>query len=199
MIYEDYMDITNKLNDIKKIWRNHGAIWQNIIIIGLRDESNSHKDIYNDFIIVANENEAHIFNASTDPGVYYTNNPIDSEGCAHLCYGYYPNAYIIGIHAKGTPWAHEALVQRGNKVTIWRDKNKNFQYDENEIIQSGYFGINIHKNLSDINHIGKSSAGCQVIQYLKDFDFFMKFIKSNKKEQNKFSYLLVNIKECSFL
>jgi len=154
-------------------------------------------DIYNDYIIAHDEHEAYMFNATTDPSVFFTNNPMAKEGCAHLCYGFYKNAYIIGIHAKGKPYQHEALVQRGNKVKIWRDINKNFVHDATEPIEEGYFGINIHKNLSTLNLIQYSSAGCQVIQYANDFEYFMNFVKLHA--QKFYSYLLCNIREVDFV
>ena len=191
------IDISNKIQSIKLLYRNHAAELQDVNILGLRDESNMRNDIYNDYIIAHDEHEAYMFNATTDPSVFFTNNPMVEGGCAHLCYGFYKNAYIIGIHAKGKPYQHEALVQRGNKVKIWRDKNKNFEQDEIEKVEEGYFGINIHKNLSSQTNILYSSAGCQIIQYVNDFGYFMQFIKQHK--QKYFSYLLINIKEINFL
>jgi len=191
------IDISSKIQQIRLLYRTHGADLQDVNILGLRDESNMRNDIYNDYIIAHNNHEAYMFNATTDPSVFFTNNPMVEGGCAHLCYGFYKNAYIIGIHAKGKPYQHEALVQRGNKVKIWRDKNKNFEQDEDEKVEEGYFGINIHKNLSSQTNILYSSAGCQIIQYVNDFGYFMQFIKQHK--QKYFSYLLVNIKEINFL
>ena len=191
------IEVTNRIQQLQILYRNHGAELQDVNILGLRDESNMRNDIYNDYIIAHNNHEAYMFNATTDPSVFFTNNPMVEGGCAHLCYGFYKNAYIIGIHAKGKPYQHEALVQRGNKVKIWRDKNKNFEQDEDEKVEEGYFGINIHKNLSSQTNIFYSSAGCQVIQYVNDFGYFMQFIKQHK--QKYFSYLLVNIKEINFL
>lgn len=191
------IEVTNRIQQIRLLYRNHAADLQSVNILGLRDESNMRNDIYNDYIIAHDEHEAYMFNATTDPGVFYTNNPLSDGGCAHLCYGFYKNAYIIGIHAKGKPYQHEALVQRGNKVKIWRDKNKNFEQDEIEKVEEGYFGINIHKNLSSQTNILYSSAGCQIIQYVNDFGYFMQFIKQHK--QKYFSYLLINIKEINFL
>lgn len=191
------IEISNRLREIRLLYRNHGAELQGVNILGLRDESNMRNDIYNDYIIAHNDHESYMFNATTDPSVFFTNNPMVDGGCAHLCYGFYKNAYIIGIHAKGKPYQHEALVQRGNKVKIWRDKNKNFEQDEDEKVEEGYFGANIHKNLSSQTNILYSSALCQVIQYVNDFGYFMQFIKQHK--QKYFSYLLINIKEINFL
>jgi len=191
------IEVTNRIQRLQILYRNHGAQLQSVNIIGLRDESNMHKDIYNDFIIAFDSKEAYMFNATTDPSVYYTQNPMDGVGCAHLCYGYYRNAYMIGIHAKGKPYQHEALVQRGNKVKIWRDVNKNFVQDATEPIEEGYFGINIHKNLSTLNLIQYSSAGCQVIQHVNDFEYFINFVKLHA--QKFYSYLLCNIREVDFV
>jgi hypothetical protein len=83
------------------------------------------------------------------------------------------------------------LQQIGNKVTVWRDKNRNHVNDD-DIVQSGYFGINLHHGFNS-KKVGKNSAGCQVIQSRDKFMLFMdNCVKSKLK---KFDYLLVNIND----
>jgi hypothetical protein len=158
-----------------------------INVFGIRNDEHMEDDLYNDHIgILTDSGDFYLFKGSTDPGVHYTENPLNSNGCAHLIEGYYKNAYIVGKH-KG----YEALVQQGNKVQVWRDRDKDFK-DNDGIKQWGYFGINIHYG-NDKDFIRYSSAGCQIIQYKKDFDEFMDIIRSSR--QKHFSYLLLNKNE----
>jgi len=94
-----------------------------------------------------------IYKGTVDPGLPYTEDPVNSAGCAHLKDGYY--TYVLGDH-KG----HEALVQ-GGPVDIWRDADEDSTEDASELDESGYFGINIHAGSGD--EVDDWSAGCQVV------------------------------------
>ena len=93
----------------------------------------------------------------------------------------------------GTHKTYKALVQRDN-VKVYRDKNKDLKYDlDSKTIQSGLFGINIHKSGKDSNIVDNWSAGCQVFKKEKDFNEFMSIInKSAEIFGNKFTYTLLN-------
>ena len=177
---------------IRKIYLSNGIPFEDFNIFGIRNEEEQ-KDAFNDFICVAAREAVFMFQGTTDPGRYWTENGgynPDKQGVAHLCYGYHKNAYMIGKHGD-----YDALVQWGAPVKIWRDKNRNHKHDEGDIITSGYFGINIH--MADKNYIaqtvGQWSAGCQVIQNPSDFKIFMELCRNSEKK--KFSYMLINIKE----
>ncbi|MCB9889373.1 MAG: caspase family protein, partial [Planctomycetes bacterium] len=94
------------------------------------------------------------FRASVDPGQYYTDNPMRPEGTAHLVEGHY--RYKRGLH-KGRP----ALVQAA-PVTVWRDRDRDDQQDAGEVVETGWFGINIHDGGTG-TQVGKWSSGCQVV------------------------------------
>ncbi len=161
-------------DEIRDLFLRHGfTLHDNFNIFGLRNETRIEDDIFNDKIVVTSGGKIHVFNATVDPGVYYTNNPGKVKGVAHLCLGQYKNAYVIGKH-KG----YTALCQWGNEVTVWRDLNRNFKHDNTDRFDSGYFGINIHRAHSKIKaeNIGKYSAGCQVIQSPEDFKKLMELV-----------------------
>jgi len=92
---------------------------------------------------------------SVDPGDDYTYDPTNPEGCAHLCDGKYQ-------YQKGSHKGHPALVQAG-PVQVWRDLDEDFAQDASEVVESGYFGINIHAGGTS-DTIDDWSAGCQIIQ-----------------------------------
>ena len=112
---------------------------------------------------------------------------MNSKGCAILKAGQYRGAYQIGLH-KGK---YEALVQRGGKVTVYRDNNKDDTLDR-VTEDSGYFGINIHKSLRHHQEVGLYSAGCQVFQNSHDFKEFMLLVKrSSVLYGDTFTYTLI--------
>lgn len=191
----EILNVPTPISHFKRIYEKNNVKWDEVNIVGIRNENDQEDDIFNDFIGIITDDIFNMYIGTTDPGAYWTKNGgsnADNLGVAHLCLGLHKDSYMVGFH-----YDNEAMVQRGNVVNIWRDKNKNFVQDEKEIFH-GYFGINIHRaGISTIyNTIGKWSAGCQVIQKNSDFNEFMSIIKnSNKYKQNpvaKFSYFLIN-------
>lgn len=110
-------------------------------------------DRYNDSIIVFGTS-LRAFLGSVDPGNYYTNQPLDADGCAHLLNGHW--SYQLGTHR-----GHPALVQAA-PVTVWRDRNRDQARDPHELTESGWFGINIHAGGTSLR-VGPNSAGCQIL------------------------------------
>jgi hypothetical protein len=96
-----------------------------------------------------------IWLGTVDPGLPYTTDPLHAAGCAHLQNGVWQ--FTLGSH-KG----HEALVQAA-PVTITRDADRDASPERHELVETGYFGINIHAS-GDSATVGEYSAGCQVIR-----------------------------------
>jgi len=164
---------------------NNGEI-KPVNIVGFRDESNP--DMWNDLIVINIGNKIIVCNATTDPGKYYTENPLHEGGAAHLINGYYSEIWVNGLH-RGK---YDALVQRGKKIKVWRDKNKNYKNDDNnEYIKLS--GINLHHGNSK-KTIERASAGCQVIRLKKIFFDIIENIKQTG--QRAFDYLLTDIENC---
>lgn len=164
----------------------------NLNIIGIRTGATV-SNVFDDFIVVIfkakNKWTIKIYSATTDPGLYWINNPIKVEGTAILVPGQYRGAYSIGIH-KG----YKALVQSRN-VKVYRDPNKDeiLNFDS-KTIQEGSFGINIHRAMEDgeSTNVNKWSAGCQVFASSKDFDEFMNLCETSKINYGgKFTYTLI--------
>jgi len=85
----------------------------------------------------------------------------------------------------------KALCQRNGNVTVWRDANRDLVFEEN-VTDTGMFGINIHKAGQDSTWVENWSEGCQVFKRVKDFDAFMSICKKAAKiHGNKFSYTLL--------
>lgn len=127
------------------------------------------------------------FKATTYPGRYWLEHLMNSDGTAVLLEGHYRDVYRVGLH-KGK----EALVQCG-PMTVARDTDLDDTPDIDEMaVQTGVFGINIHRAGLVSEYVGKWSAGCQVISREADFTEFMSIVKGFEKAgQTRFSYTLV--------
>lgn len=139
-----------------------------------------------------------VFPNTTNPGVYWLNNPMSKLGTAILKQGQWVDCWSLGFH-QGKP-DHRALVQTG-KIKVYRDNNKdnNYQLNENNV-ESGLFGINIHGSgkLAPSKQIGKWSAGCQVFANWSNKEEVMDVCdKFKKTTDNKFTYTLIDEKNLS--
>jgi hypothetical protein len=193
--------MTTPISHFKDLYEKYEVEWNEVNIFGIRNEELQMQDVFNDYIGVVTDNTFNCFTATTDPGAWWTKHGganVDATGVAHLCTGNHKDAYIVGNH-----YNYEAMVQQGNTVSIWRDKNKNFINDD-KCFESGFFGIDIHRAslYSVTDKIGKWSAGCQVIQSNTDFELFMALIKNSdtfgENEFAKFNYFLLD-KEMFYL
>lgn len=124
--------------------------------ISLRDNDLDH---WNDTVGIWGGEWA-LYTATVEPGIYYTEHPMDTDGAAHL----------LGLENGGKPWRfkwgmhrnkYEALVQ-AESFTVQRDKNRDGRPDPDEPKETGDFGIHIHWGGEGWS-VGKWSAGCQVL------------------------------------
>ncbi|MBD2207280.1 hypothetical protein H6G33_07685 [Calothrix sp. FACHB-1219] len=119
--------------------------------------------------------------ATTNPGKYYTYKPMNPKGAAMIAFGQY-SAWQVGIHTPGG--GHEALVQTGGQVTVHRDANRNGRRDQGDSMDSGMFGINQHWGGDNPkSDVGRWSAGCQVGRTRQGHRDFMAMIKSDPRYQ----------------
>jgi hypothetical protein len=123
---------------------------------------------------------------TTEPGAYYTYNPMNRLGAARIAFGQY-KAWRMGIHGNSQP--HEALVQVA-PVKVHRDLDRNF-IRTGDRVESGLFGINQHwgYDLPESN-IGQASAGCLVGRTRKGHQQFISLVKSDRRyfENPKFVF-----------
>jgi len=130
--------------------------------------------------------------ATTDPGTYWLENPMRVEGCAIYKCGQYRGVYEVGMH-RGK---YKALVQTGAKIEVYRDDDLDSVLEmKEESVMSGYFGCNIHKAGSDSSQVNKWSAGCQVFARSKDFDELMGLVEKQLEHHptwTKVTYTLMD-------
>lgn len=187
--------------DFKALFKKKGYSYfengvYNLNIIGIRAETaNKVTNKYDDIIVLEFKNghgqQRYFYNITTDPGTYYMLKPTNNKGTAILVPGQYKGVYKIDRHNN----KYRALCQRLGPVKVYRDNNKDLIYDLNpETIESGYFGINIHrsKETAIIDNINNYSAGCQVFNDPQQYKNFMCLVeKAAKIWGNKFTYTLI--------
>jgi hypothetical protein len=112
--------------------------------------------------------------ATTEPGKYWTEKPMNPKGAARLAFGQY-KAWCVGMHNRN----HEALVQV-RQVPVYRDPKKLYKrYGDKHV---GLFGINQHWGYDlPQNDLGRSSAGCLVGRTKDGHRQFMKIVKSDAR------------------
>lgn len=159
-------------------------------IVGVRaNELNSNK--FNDIIIVeyTNNNDEIItkyYKATTDPGIKSRLEPINIKGCAILVEGQYIDCWKQGLH-KGK----KGLIQCKN-VKVYRDNSKDEILELNSnTIDTGLFGINIHRAGGSSVLVDGWSAGCQVFANNDDFEEFYKLVELCSFKPF-YSYTLIN-------
>ena len=165
-------------------------------IVGVRNTSpavyKKVTNVFDDHLTISFKDEKGVkqfycWMATTDPGKKGVQQFHNKDGVARLVPGQYRTRYAIDKHQG----KYEALCQRLDNVTVWRDGNKDLTFDE-KVTDTGMFGINIHKAGQDSTWVENYSEGCQVFKRVKDFDVFMKICKKAAKiHGNKFSYTLL--------
>jgi len=161
-------------------------------IVGVRnsDTGNAVTNAFDDRITVSyKENSNWVYKEwiiTTDPGKKGVMEYHNAAGVARLVEGQYRGSHMLGLHQG----RYEALRQKSN-VKVYRDPNRDMIYDENRI-QEGVFGINIHKAGTDSTYVENWSEGCQVFKKAKDFEEFMVIMRKAKDiHGNSFTYTLI--------
>jgi hypothetical protein len=161
-------------------------------IIGIRNASTGQTvtNVFDDLLTISYKENGvwkfHSWAATTDPGKKGVKEYHNAAGVARLVEGQYRSSHIIRLHQG----KYEALGQN-KPVKVWRDANKDLVYDENKI-QEGVFGINIHKAGADSTYVENWSEGCQVFKKSADFESFMKICRKAKDiHGNNFTYTLI--------
>lgn len=161
-------------------------------IVGIRNAAAGQvvTNVFDDQLTISYKEDGvwkfHSWAATTDPGKKGVKEYHNAAGVARLVEGQYRSSHIIRLHQG----KYEALGQN-KPVKVWRDANKDMVYDENKI-QEGVFGINIHKAGADSTYVENWSEGCQVFKKSADFEAFMKICRKAKDiHGNNFSYTLI--------
>jgi len=184
---------------IEKAVKSQGYVWfdgakdYDVNIVGVRNARPGQKvtNLFDDKLTlsykVGGEWFYHEWDATTEPGKKGVMQFHNSGGVARLVPDQYRGVYKVSMHQG----KYQALCQRLGDVTVWRDKNRDMDFDE-IIRDTGMFGINIHKAGTVSNFVENWSEGCQVFKRTKDFIDFMVLINRAKEiHGNHFTYTLL--------
>ena len=162
-------------------------------VLGVRSSEDVPNMFDDKFYIFEGTNFIMVLTGTTNPGVSILKKfeKYNTDGCAiPKADNWYYNIWFYGLHRGRIP----ALLQRGNKISVYRDANKDDKSDESGKLYAGYFGINFHLNSYDLKSkitklfINSWSAGCQVpnepIKYLELMEYW-------KGEKAPITYCLI--------
>lgn len=187
---------------IKALLRQHGFKLftrpYELNIVGLRNRrrrANQFDDELHVFYhLPTGQVKYHRFICTTDPGVFWLENPMTGRGTAILKQGQYPDAYALGLHRGKTP----ALVQV-KPVTVLIDNDRNALLDfRSKVEETGLFGINIHPAYGPEPRraVDRNSAGCQVVAANNDMALLLQLAERHKELYgNHFTYSLLDFRE----
>jgi len=191
---------------IEKAVKSKGYVWFedqankgfDVNIVGVRNSSTGQNvtNLFDDTLTISYKENGqwkfHQWSATTDPGKKGVMEYHNSAGVARLVEGQYRGSHGIGLHQG----KYEALKQ-AKPVKVYRDANRDLTYNEDRI-QEGVFGINIHKAGADSTYVENWSEGCQVFKKAADFEAFMSIVrKSRDIHGNSFTYTLIESSDIS--
>ena len=163
----------------------------NLNIIGIRADDRK-SNTFNDLICLLYKTDGRWvlrkYAATTDPGLYYRQNPLNPRGTAILKDGYYRGAFGIGLHHG----QYRCLVQT-KPLLLWRDGNRDGVLDFGGKVSEEMADIHIHRASASgtSNLVDRWSAGCQVIASSADWADFMRVVDiAAKRWGGAFSYAL---------
>jgi hypothetical protein len=183
MAVKSYKD--KQLLDKVKSLSNYKEIPKGYWLLGVRSNEDT-PNIFDDKIyLFKGEEFVLVTSATTNPGTPTLKQfeKVNKAGAAVLKSDvWYYNLWKYGRHNGKI----EALLQIGNSVQVYRDKDKDSKAEEQGELQKGYFGINFHPNTYDIAAdntgatIGWWSAGCQVVNDMDKYREMIKLLKTEK-------------------
>ena len=165
----------------------------NVNIIGIRNSATGNKvtNAFDDWMTISYKDggvwKFFSWSATTDPGKDPMLRGNNGRGTARVVPGQYPGSHNIDLHQG----KYRALKQKG-KLRLYRDADKDLEYDTDKIVDSNLDGINIHHAGADSTYVNDWSMGCQVFKKLADFEEFMKICrKARDIHGNSFTYTLI--------
>lgn len=184
-------------DQLEKALKDKSFVWfdsdkdYDLNIIGVRNESAANKltNLFDDTLYCIFKIKGNYilkgWEITTDPGKKALLEA-PKKGVARLVPGQYRRCYALGLHQG----KYEALRQV-DKVKVYRDADRDLVHDENKI-EEGLFGINIHKAGVNSTYVENWSEGCQVFKKTADFNEFIKICNAAKKiHGNVFTYTLI--------
>jgi hypothetical protein len=165
-------------------------------LVGIRTDdqtANSFNDWLTVFYDYAGRWNFFAFSCTTDPGLFYRENPANVRGTAIVVPGQYRGLWKRGKH-RGR---YKALVQ-AKPISVWRDADRDARLEPGPV-DEGFFGINLHRSgaARASTQVDKWSAGCQVLQDPDQFAFLMRLCDKQVETHGweSFTYTLLEEKD----
>ena len=174
------------ITELKAEFAKHNYQFPKFHLVGIRSNANKPNE-FDDLIGVIDGEYVAWYSCTTNPGQYWLLNLLNPKGAALLKPGQYVDTWQVGFHQG----KYEALTQC-RPVTVYRDNNKNNIAEVTTTLDTGMFGINIHRANPKLvsKLIDKWSAGCQVLNDPIQFDYLL--TKCKQSGLNRFTYTLLN-------
>jgi hypothetical protein len=163
-------------------------------ILGVRSNEDIPNRFDDKFYVFDKDKFVMVMSGTTNPGVTILKHyeKFNKQGAAILKSDqWYYDVWHYGLHRGKVA----GLLQRGGKVIVYRDGDKDNKSEEIGPEHPGWYGINFHLNNHDINapvtgeQINGWSAGCQVPNDPTKYRRLMGWFKDNQKVV---SYCLLN-------
>ena len=121
--------------------------------------------------------------ATTEPGRYWTEHPMNSRGAARIAFGQFKSWCVGDYHGV------ESLLQAA-PITVYRDLAQDYKREGAPDV--GNFGIHQHWGYDlPKNDLGRSSAGCLVGRMRQGQEDFMALVKTDARYQANPNYTFV--------
>ena len=144
------------------------------------------QDMWNDLrVLFSFENgrcSAKWWVATTEPGKFYTQKPMNPSGAARIAFGQH-RAWVEGKHQRQT-----ALVQ-SSPILLHRDLNRDGLRTGDKMELCSSCGINQHTTDGKPSTIGKWSAGCLVGQDKNGHNIFMSTLRKDFRNHKGYEYV----------
>ena len=162
----------------------------NLNIVGVRTNDNT-SNAFNDWMVIFWKFRGYwnnmIFPITTDPGLYWRENPMNVKGTAILQEGQHRGMWKVGTH-KGY-----SALQQHKSCMVHRDIDGDHKLDFDGADDFGQFGINHHKAGINSLQVDKWSAGCQVQPNSALWHIEMEIFKESAATWgNSFTYTLIH-------
>ncbi len=121
--------------------------------------------------------------ATTEPGTYYTDHPLNPRGAARIKFDQF-KSWRVGYHKNQYP-----ALRQVQALTVHRDRNRD-GFRTSDSLHTGLFGINQHHaNDAPRHDIGRWSAGCLVGRAKAEHKKFMDIIMEDRRYKLNNNYL----------
>lgn len=166
----------------------------NFNIIGVRNISSKSNSFDDEIYLIYRDEKLNwqikCYKATTDPGKYWLNNPMNIDGTAILTEGFHKALWKRGFHQG----KYKALVQN-SPALIYRDNDKDNELDFNsKSLRRETIGLNFHHAGNNSQNVDKWSAACQVTNDEKQYNEEI-YPLLDKCPFETFSYTLLNEKD----